>query len=412
MAIYDGNGNIVPISGGGGFYSETDITVNMLSMPTGAVSQSNPEGFQTNTVDYRLIDYWAYDEDYITIVGNYSSNFYGHRLAFYDSSKNYISNVIYNGAVNQVTNSDYRAWVFEVPANTAYCRFQYRIDNNSYLRYAPIYMRSFDELEQFAWVDGYKFPIRSLLGIPNIDNSFVGKKVICLGDSITENNSHNNNKAWCEYLADVFGMFVYNNGKSGTGLVKGYQGYRPICNRVDLGSNDYPTTVTPDMVLIMANGNDATSGSFYDYSGNSATVTNEHGGASLPVGSKTDSASTLSVYGAMKHLFNSLTTKYPNAQIGFITSPPRKQDLSTWWGSDKANFYGHGAFDDYVTAIKWVCDEYNIPCLDLYHSTIFRPWNTTNCNTFYADGEIHPNTKGTIEGIVKPVIRWMMEEFF
>jgi lysophospholipase L1-like esterase len=250
-----------------------------------------------------------------------------------------------------------------------------------------------------------------LLGIPNIDNSFVGKKVICLGDSITENNTHNDNKAWCEYLADIFGMFVYNNGKSGTGLVKGYQGFRPICNRVDLGSNDYPT-ITPDMVLIMANGNDATSGAFFDYNGNSTTVTNEHGGASLPVGSPSDSANTLSVYGAMKHLFNSLITKYPNAQIGFITSTPRLQNLADLWGSDKAHFYGHGAFDDYVTAIKWVCDEYNIPCLDLYHSTILRPWNSTNASTFYADSEIHPNTKGTIEGIVKPVIRWMMENFF
>lgn len=411
MAIYDINGNVISSGGGGeSFYDEVDVSVDLLSKPTGTISSSNPEGFQTNTTDYRLIDYFVFTDEWFSLVYNSSGNKYGFTLAFYDSSKNYLSKQIYTDAVSTLTSTSYNALVFGVPSGTAYIRIQYRVQNMTSLKYVGAYMRSFSDSSQVEWVQGYDFKMRDLFSVPNLDEKFNGKKVICLGDSITENNSHNGNKAWCEYLTDVFGMMVYNNGKSGTGLVKGYQANRPICNRIDLGVNDYPN-VTPDMVLIMANGNDCTAGTFYDYSGNTTTVTNEHGGTTLPIGTSSDTSSTLSVYGAMKHLFDSLIAKYPTAKIGFITSTPRLQDLAQQWGADKAHFYGHGAFNDYVTAIKWVCDEYNIPMLDLYHSTIFRPWNSTNASTFYADSEIHPNTLGTIEGIVKPVIKWIWDNF-
>lgn len=405
------NGTEYPINGGGGgsFYTETDQQVNMLSMPTGTMSENNPEGFQNDTTNYRIIDYFAFSGDYISLIFNTAANRYGFTVAYYDSSKTFKSSQAYNANIKYMTSDAYNAYVFAVPSGTSFIRIQYRILSMTYLKYVPYYLHSFDDVTTLSFVSGYDFKIRNLLSIPNLDNNFKGKKVLCIGDSITENNAHNNNKGWCEYLADVFGMEVYNNGKSGTGLVKGYGANRGFCNRVDNAS--FYSGVTFDLILINGNGNDATAGSFYDYSGNSVTVTNEHGGDTLPVGTSADTASTLSVYGAMKHLIEALVTKYPLAKIGFITSTPRKQDLSSKWGADKANFYGHGAFQDYVTAIKWVCDEYNVPCLDLYNNTIFRPWNTTNCNTYYADGEIHPNTLGTIEGIVKPVVKWVWDNF-
>lgn len=421
MSIYDGNGNIVPIGGGGGgdsFYTETDLRVNMLTMPQGELSQSNPENFLTpiGSTGYYIVDYFPYSEEYISVDADYGSNRFSMRLACYDSNKTFISVQLVGTAVASYSSeeNDYRIYVWQVPTNTAYVRFEYRAGTTR-LNYVSRYMRNEYDYYDLTMNNGYAYEISNLLSVPNLITGYEGKKVLCLGDSITENNTKNDNKSWCEYLTDIFGMEVYNNGKSGTGLIKEYMTYPSICNRIDFGTGDYPTSLTPDIILIMANGNDCTGASevsrYKDYSGNTVTLTNEYGQNTLPIGSSSDTSNTLSVYGAMRHLFDSLIAKYPIAKIGFITSTPRKQDLASKWGADKANFYGHGAFGDYVTAIKWVCDEYNIPCLDLYHSTIFRPWNTTNCNTFFADAEIHPNTLGTIEGIVKPVAKWIWDNF-
>lgn len=406
MAIYDINGNIIDT--GTSFYTTTDDSINVLNLSTTSPSSQDPEGWDSDS--FAICDYIAVEPAAgCTIVTNDQYRPWGSHIYTYNSSKVFIEKVSVSGIVES---SGMRLFPFIPDQDVAYIRFQYAthtVTTSTILRVYPKEVWTSDELPTYSFTGDAK-RIRELLNIPNINSSLENASVIALGDSITENNTHNNNKAWCEYLSDVFGMKVYNNGKSGTGLIKGYQGYSSICNRVDLGANNYPT-ITPDMVLIMANGNDATSGSFYDYSGNSTTVTNEYGEHSLPVGTNADTSSTISVYGAMKHLFESLITKYPTAKIGFITSTPRLQDLTSLWGADKANFYGHGAFHDYVEAIKWVCDEYNVPCLDLYHSTILRPWNQANAQAFYADQSIHPNTLGTIEGIVKPVCRWVWDNF-
>lgn len=393
--------------GGSSFYKVTDDSVNVLELPTATPSADDPENWSSDS--FAICDYIAVTPSTgFTFIANELYRPWGGYFFTYDSNKTFLERI-----TGTVFKSDgLRLYPIKPSSNVAYIRFQYALhttSSNSILKVYPKMVRTADELPTYAFSgDGKR--IRELLGIPNLDTSLEGASVIALGDSITENNGHNGNKAWCEYLADIFGMNVYNNGKSGTGLIKGYQGNNSICNRIDLGINGYPT-ITPDVVLIMANGNDATSGSFYDYAGNSITVTNEYGGHSLPLGANSDTSSTISVYGAAKHLFESLITKYPTAKIGFITSTPRLQDLTSLWGEDKANFYGHGAFHDYVEAIKWVCDQYNVPCLDLYHSTILRPWNATNAQTFYADQSIHPNTLGTVEGMVKPIARWMMENF-
>lgn len=405
MAIYDINGNIIDT--GTSFYTTTDDSINVLNLSTTSPSSQDPEGWSSDS--FPVCDYISVSPSTgFTIVANELYRPWGSYIYTYNSSKTFLEKI----SLTRVDSDLLYLYPYTPGAGVAYIRFQYAsytVTSSTILRIYGKEVFHADELPTYSFtVDAKR--IREMFGIPNLDSALHGASVIALGDSITENNTHNNNKSWCEYLSDVFGMRVYNNGKSGTGLIKGYQGYSSICNRVDLVANNYPT-ITPDMVLIMANGNDATSGSFYDYSGNSTTVTNEYGEHSLPVGTNADTSSTISVYGAMKHLFESLITKYPTAKIGFITSTPRSQDLSTWWGASKANFYGHGAFHDYVEAIKWVCTEYNIPCLDLYHSTIFRPWNNTNASTFYADSSVHPNTLGTVEGIVKPVVRWMWDNF-
>lgn len=398
--------------GGNTLYHMEDDNVYLLPMEKASTVGDNPEGFQTNLGSYPLIaDYILITDDYFSVICNTNANEFGFRYAFYDSNKDYISTVNWNGYARTISNTDFKSYIYSVPSGASYIRVQYRNQNMDYLTLVNRYLYTIDDSESLAWdIDRNAFKLRAFLGIPNINGDFLYKNVICIGDSITENNQHNNNKSWCEYLTDIFGMKVYNNGKSGTGLIKGYGSYRGACNRVD--ANDFYSGVVPDLILIMGNGNDATAGAFYDYDGNSVTVVNEHGANVLPVGTPSDASSALTVYGAMRHLFESLITKYPLAKIGFITSTPRKQDLTSWWGASKANFYGHGAFDDYVTAIKWVCAEYNIPCLDLYHGSIFRPWNTTNANAYYADGETHPNTLGTVEGIVKPVCKWIWRTFY
>lgn len=241
-------------------------------------------------------------------------------------------------------------------------------------------------------------------------SSFDGKTVLCIGDSITENNSHNNNKSWCMYLNDLLGMTVVNQGVSGTGLVKKLDsGYGYVYRVEHLSIYD---TVEPDLVLIMGDANDGTGGDYRDYSGSAISM------SALPVGTTSDGITDVTVHGAAKRILKDLSEKYPTAKIGWITSTPRKQTVAYWTGKEET--YGHGWFEDYIEAIRYECEQYSVPVLDLYHNTVLRPWETDNARAFYADATVsngtvtwavHPNTAGVVAGMVGPIVPWIVNNF-
>ena len=234
--------------------------------------------------------------------------------------------------------------------------------------------------------------------------SFSGKIVLATGDSITENNSRNDNKSWCMYLPELLGVTVYNDGKSGTGIVKSYNSYHSMLYRVENNWNTSYAGITPNIVLIMGNMNDGvdtgSTGTLNDLG-----VTGWASTGHLAVGTPTDDINTQSVYGCVKRLLEDIIAKYPLAKIGWILSTPRRRSLSYWTG--KENMYGHGWFEDYITAIRYQCEQYNVPVLDLYHESQFRPTSETNMNAYMDDGTTHPNTAGIQKYMVKPIVNWL-----
>lgn len=228
---------------------------------------------------------------------------------------------------------------------------------------------------------------------------FKGKTVIVTGDSITSGTG-TTTKTWHSYLADWLGFTVYNDGKSGTGLKKSFQADAGLNTRI---ANNWETTypTNPDIILLHGFMNDGTDA------------------YALTIGEKTDEKGSDTVYGQTKLALEQLIEKYPLAKIGFICSTPRSQ-VSTYNWANKgydSKCYGHGWFEGYIDAYKYVCEEYNIPFLDLYHKSALRPWNVTNGKQYFHEAtddgitNIHPNAEGHLHGIAYPVYEWLKKYF-
>lgn len=219
--------------------------------------------------------------------------------------------------------------------------------------------------------------------------SFAGKTLLVTGDSITESNFRTSIN-WHDYLKNWYGLAaVKNDGVSGSGLVKN----NGIVYRIGNWDAKYGAF---DMILIMGNMNDGTTG---------VTGRPEWFGA---FEDQDDSKKDASLYGALHYTLRTLITKYPNTPIGWIISQPRSQvgDQGKCWGID-------GWFEKWTVAIKEVCAHYSIPVLDLYHeSNILRPWIPENNKKYFScsaspngDG-IHPNELGQ-EVMAKKIYAWM-----
>lgn len=219
--------------------------------------------------------------------------------------------------------------------------------------------------------------------------SFAGKTLLVTGDSITESNFRTSIN-WHDYLKNWYGLAaVKNDGVSGSGLIKN----NGIVYRINNWDAKYGTF---DMILIMGNMNDGTSG---------VTGQPEWLGT---FEDQDDSKKDTSLYGALHYTLRTLITKYPNTPIGWIISQPRSQvgDQGKCWGID-------GWFEKWTIAIKEVCAHYSIPVLDLYHeSNILRPWIPENNKKYFScsaspDGDgIHPNELGQ-EVMAKKIYAWM-----
>lgn len=323
--------------------------------------------------------------------------------AFYNSNKTVVGTAYSVSA--QDTNYD-----ITVPSGVAYVRVSVD-DKRNCIDYNTIFKWKLTLKENADLPSEYSFPWLKLTDENRIRSSlFRDKIVLGTGDSITENNSRNNNKSWLMYLPEKLGVKVYNDGKSGTGLCKRYSGNHSILYRVEnLWATDY-AGITPDIILIMANMNDGTGTGDGSTQGlNDLGISGWASTGYLAVGTPSDDINTQSVYGCAKRFLEDVITMYPLAQIGWILSTPRMGTTPYWTG--KENQYGHGWFEDYITAIKYQCEQYNVPVLDLYHESGFRPTNTTNMNTYMDDGTTHPNTAGTKKYMVDPIVKWIKEKF-
>lgn len=208
-------------------------------------------------------------------------------------------------------------------------------------------------------------------------------KVLYIGDSITENNY------LCEfnwtkrlYARESFES-ITNTANGGCGIVTG--GANSWYNKIDNITDNF------DLILIMGNMNDYSSGNF-----NAGTL-----------GTFGDRTLTTQ-YGAVTLLLEKIMTKWPLAKIGWITSTPRQ-----YANRPDGELYGvNSMFYDADSAIKKVCANYSIPVLDLFNESNFRVWDSTYCSTyFYNDGDcVHPNDAGN--EIMTRIIQAFVTKYF
>lgn len=392
-------------------YNPWDVMGKGGIVGTGYYSSSYTSTYVTNYIPARIGDcFWLY-EDYTANSNNKYS------IGLFDAEYNFL------GRMNHAVSDDgFYKYVISHP-DTAYIIATVDMTKSYLFKTNSDY--EFDgDMSKVSETYGVQF-CTNLEAENQINNEplsrFKGKTLLCLGDSITENNNANSYQSWVIFIAEWLGMKATNGGISGSGLYKFGQNndssvYHRLVNRA---TNDvFADGTSYDYIILhgfMNDGSSGRAGQTIIY--NDTTYT----GKGVPVGSPDDAAGDASVYGSLRAVFDMLTEYYPLAKIGFVCSTPRWQVSSVTRddpeGTDSVKCHGHGWFERYIEAYKYLCEEYNIPFLDLYHNSPFRGNQEENVLKYFSvnhewdttqyGGVVHPGPDGQKEGIATPIFQWM-----
>ena len=200
--------------------------------------------------------------------------------------------------------------------------------------------------------------------------NFKNKKVLFLGDSITEGvGVSSKEKRYTDVFKALSGAEVYNYGISGTRIAR--QKSPSAQASFDYCFLDRVQTMeeSADVVVVFGGTNDFGHG---DASFGSFSDRDEH-----------------TYYGALHSLINRLVEKYPEATIVFLTPLHRTGEDSL------INEIGLGrrTLKEYVKALVSVCEYYSIPVLDLYSVSGLQPQIEIIKKLYMPDG-LHPSDKG------------------
>lgn len=186
-----------------------------------------------------------------------------------------------------------------------------------------------------------------------------GKKWVVVGDSLTEVNGTATAK-YHDLISQKTGITVINLGDGGTGY-----------KSTDGGAGDSfmdrvaKVPLDADVITIFGSGNDL--------------------GSENEIGTPTDTGTT-TLCGCINTTIDNLLTRMPLANLGIVTPTP-------WQQYNPAN--GQNKMALYAAAIVEICKNRGIPCLDLYHCSGLRPWDTTFKSLAYANADgVHPNNIG------------------
>ena len=203
----------------------------------------------------------------------------------------------------------------------------------------------------------------------NSELEFSGKKITCIGDSITSGgNSGINNKIigkYTDYLPKLTGAEISNAGYSGSHIAKQTDSTDSFVDRASAVKNQ-------DAVLIF--------GGINDFCFNS------------PLGDA-NSTDVTTFYGALKSVIDTVLSNNAEAQLLLVTPYKTKQYGGTYSqdGSLRKNDVS-ATEEQYVNAIKEVGSYYSIPVLDLYNSGNFNA-SGKQSDLLTVDG-LHPSDKG------------------
>lgn len=193
---------------------------------------------------------------------------------------------------------------------------------------------------------------------------FIGKTILCLGDSITSDYS-DDNTSWCEMLrVNLPVKEVINYGKAGTTITKFSERDDSFYERYqDMQSN-------ADVIIVYGGIND------FNHS--------------LHLGELLSEDET-TFYGALNLIIKDLLKRYPSADLMFIT-PMHAFGFKDYphWATENEN--GH-VLKDYRDAIMQTCQWYSVPVLDLFHTGGVTPDVQEAEDRMLIDG-LHPGLEG------------------
>jgi lysophospholipase L1-like esterase len=195
---------------------------------------------------------------------------------------------------------------------------------------------------------------RARIESAGLSNPFAGKKWAVFGDSISQPNTDGLDKYY-NYIATNLGMEVTSYAAGGSGYFKGGSsagyGANNIIDKLTNAPEGY------DIISFMAGVNES----------------------SKEMGSPTDATPTsepTTLCGAVRKAIELAIEKYPTAQIFLITPTPGTGNNAT--PSQKTlNTYANNQME--------IAKIYNIPYIDLYHTSGLRPWNADNAAVYYRD---------------------------
>ena len=198
-----------------------------------------------------------------------------------------------------------------------------------------------------------------------------GRKIVCLGDSITFGAG---GTSWVTYLDELTGCREAKNFGIGGTQIQENDSENGFIQRYQQLDED------ADLICVWGGVNDFhwLDGEGYSFGDMSST-------------------SNRTFYGALKNLCDALITRYPNKKIMFITPMKTKGYMAgehPCYGWNQPNKLGK-TLTDYRNAILEVCDFYSIPVLDLYTCGGISPENEAQVQALMPD-RIHPNDEGNI----------------
>ena len=200
-----------------------------------------------------------------------------------------------------------------------------------------------------------------------------GKKILFLGDSITEGHGISAPEfRFSDLIAKNEGAVCYNYGIGGTRIA--YQ-HTPSENpRWDRNFIDRVDEMedTADIVFVFGG-------------------TNDFGHGDAAVGCFDDKTPE-TFYGAVHTLFQKLINKYPEAKIVFATPIHRTVEEKCIIKGGKEQCV---RLIDYVNILRQMAEYYAIPVLDLYKCSSLQPQVKILMEKYVPDG-IHPNEAGHV----------------
>lgn len=215
---------------------------------------------------------------------------------------------------------------------------------------------------------------RAMIEAAGLTNPFKGKKWAVFGDSISQPNTDGLDKYY-NYIANNLGMEVTSYAVGGSGYFKG------------AGSTGYGANNIIDKLTNAPDG--------YDIISFMAGVNERH----LEMGNPTDATPTgdpTTLCGAVRKCIELAIEKYPTAQIFLITPTPGTGQYATTAQGD-LNTFANNQIE--------IAKIYNIPYIDLYHTSGLRPWNAENAAVYYRD-YCHLVAAGH-QYVAKLMQRWM-----